>query len=165
MRKLNPVSVAIPLLCLAALSWSSPASAQNVPFKVYITELWQLDESVDPGIGLIGDYYAKVTINGVEINNRGACDDTTTTGILVPLQLFKNFSAISQCNGFQTPWVFKMNVPANQPVHMKIEIWDSDLAFDDHGNARPGDGDDVDLVVDPSTGIWTSSVLRLQLAE
>ena len=43
------------------MCWSSPASAQNqtVPFKVYITELWQLDDNMDPLIGAIADFYAK----------------------------------------------------------------------------------------------------------
>src|SRR5262245_6753600 len=103
MRMMNRVSVLVCVLFLAALSWATPAAAGDVPFKVYITELWQLDAGVDPGLGFIGDYYAKITVNGVDINNRGACSDETSTGIIVPLQLFKNFSAIPECNGFATP--------------------------------------------------------------
>jgi len=59
MKRSKPVCGAIVLLFLAVLAWSSPAGAQTVPFKVYITELWQLDTNVDPVIGVIGDYYAQ----------------------------------------------------------------------------------------------------------
>ena len=75
MKTLTTAFVAGVAVCLAGLTWVSPAAAQDVPFKVYITELWQLDAGVDPGLGFMGDYYAKVTINGVEQNNSGACDD------------------------------------------------------------------------------------------
>jgi hypothetical protein len=91
-------SIVILFLCLAAMSMSSSAGAQTVPFKVYITALWQLDTNVDPVIGVIGDYYAIVTINGVQMSNKqgsdGACNDETSTGILVPFQLFNYFNAI-----------------------------------------------------------------------
>ena len=134
MRTLKDFKKAIPLLCLWALAWSSPAQAQTVPFKVFITELWQLDVGVDPGIGLIGDYYAKVTINGVEQNNSGACDDgLSPAGIIVPLQLFKNFTKISECKA-KTPWVFSQQVPVGQPVHVRIQIFDSDLVSDDEAD-------------------------------
>ena len=156
MRTLNRVSIAA-MLCLTALSWSSPADAQTVPFKVYITELWQLDANVDPGLGYIGDYFAKVTINGVAQDNEGACDDTTSGGIITPFQLFKNFNAISEC-GKRTPWVFTQQVPAGQTVHVKIQLFDDDLAFDDEGDAKPGDGSALEFDVNPSTGQWSGDV-------
>ena len=68
---------------------------------------------VDQGLGYMGDYYARVTIIGVEHSNGGACDDSTSTGILVPFQLFKNFSKTSDCSA-RTPWVFTQQVPAGQ---------------------------------------------------
>src|SRR4051794_30570379 len=101
MNLLNLRVSVILFLALVALALSSPVGAQTVPFKVYITELWQLDTGVDPGLGLIGDYYAVVTINGVQMSNKqggdGACNDESTGGILVPFQLFKYFDAIPQC--------------------------------------------------------------------
>src|SRR5580765_6318679 len=121
MRTLKKVLKTIPLLFLSALAWSSPATAQTVPFKVFITELWQLDVGVDPGLGLIGDYYAKITINGVEHSNQGACDDGfSPNGIIVPLRLFKNFDKISECSA-KTPWVFSQQVPVGQTVHVRIQ--------------------------------------------
>ncbi len=133
---------------------SPAAAAENVPFKVYITELWQLDATVDPGAGLIADYYAKVTINGLTQDNNGACNDESLTGISVPLQMFKNFNRIPQCKA-PTPWVFSQQVPAGQPVYVTIEIWDTDTVFDDQADAKPGDGLAVELVVDPVTGKWS----------
>lgn len=155
-KNIISISVFIAVLTLSWVIGSSPAIAQDVSCKVLITELWQLDSGVDPGLGYIGDYYAKVWINGVEQNNNGACNDETSTGILVPFQLFKNFSRISECSA-KTPWVFSRQVPAGQPVHVKIEIWDSDLQFDDPADAKPGDGDSIELDVDPVTGKWTGA--------
>jgi uncharacterized repeat protein (TIGR01451 family) len=152
-KKLTVFPVAALLLLVLA---PSAAVAQNVPFKVYITELWQLDDGVDPFLGYMGDYYAKVTINGATHSNNGACDDETSTGILVPFQLFKNFSRVSDC-GSKTPWIFTEQVPAGQLVHVKIEIWDTDAAFDDPGDAMPGSGDSIELDVDPLTGKWSGA--------
>ena len=157
MRTLNRCAIAICLCGLVALALPSGAAAQNVPFKVFITELWQLDAGVDPVLGLIGDYYAKVTINGVEQSNSGACDDGSSTGILVPLQLFKNFNAASAC-GAKTPWMFTRDVPAGQPVTVRIQIFDSDAAFDDEADARPGSGNSVNITIDPATGQWSGDV-------
>jgi len=155
--------VIIPFLCLVALMSASPALAQNqtVPFKVYITELWQLDINQDIGIGVIGDWYARVTINGVEQDNKqggdGACDDTTSTGLIVPLQLFKNFKRIPECQ-VRTPWVFSQQVPAGQPVHVKIQVFDTDTIFDDEGDLKVGDGDAIEFDVDPATGKWNGDI-------
>ena len=160
-KTLKSTVLAIPVLCLAALVWSSPADAQTVPFKVFITELWQLDTNVDPGIGAIGDYYAKVTINGVEQDNKGACSDETSTGILVPFRLFKNFDKIPEC-GAKTPWVFSQQVPVGQAVHVRIQIFDEDLVFDDEADLKVGDGNAIDLDVNPITGLWTGDVASPQ---
>jgi hypothetical protein len=120
--------------------------------------LWQLDAGVDPVAGYMADYYAKITVNGIDINNSGACDEETSSGIIVPFQLFKNFDAVSECSGFKTPWVFTFKVPANQPVHVKIEIFDSDSFFDDDADLKPGDGDDINLDIDPVTGHWSGDI-------
>src|SRR5262245_34374429 len=143
MKAVKPAVILV--LCLASLTWSAPARAQNstVPFKVYITELWQLDDGMDPVIGVIADFYAKVTINGVEQSNQqgdeGACDSTTSTGILVPFRMFKNFDRISECK-VRTPWTFTQNVPAGQSVHVKIQIFDKDTFSDDEADLKEGEG-------------------------
>jgi len=161
-KKLKPALLAIPLVCLTALTSASPANAQTVPFKVFITELWQLDTGVDLGIGLIGDYYAKVTINGVEQSNQGACDDgLSPNGIIVPLQLFKNFTKISECSA-KTPWVFSQQVTVGQPVHVRIQIFDSDLISDDEADLKVGDGNAINLEVNPLTGLWTGDIASPQ---
>jgi uncharacterized repeat protein (TIGR01451 family) len=151
-------AVAAGLLLLAAIAWAAPAEAQTVPFKVFITELWQLDTGVDPGIGLIGDYYAKVTINGVQASGGGSCNDESTTGMIVPFQLFKNLSRIPEC-GSPTPWVFSRDVPAGQTVHVKIQLFDSDLVFDDEADLKFGEGSAIEMDVNPTTGQWTGDVV------
>ena len=158
MRTLRQLPLLMAFLTMAALSWAAPASAADVPFKVYITELWQLDDNMDPGVGVIADFFAKVFVNGTEINNFGACDDSTSTGILVPFRMFKYFDAISQCSAFRTPWVFTYTVPAGQPVHVKIQIFDADFILHDHADLKPGDGDDIEFDVDPVTGKWSGDV-------
>lgn len=138
---------------LATVAWPASAAAQTVPFKVFITELWQLDDGVDPGLGFMGDYYAKVTINGVAQENDGACDDPSSGGIIVPYQVFKNFKADSDC-GARTPWAFTKMVDRNQDVTVRIQIFDSDLSFDDEGDAKPGSGDAVEFTVSATDGKW-----------
>ena len=157
MRMRNRGAIAALALCLAALAWPSGAAAQTAPFKVHITELTQLD-NIDPGLGYIGDFYAKVTINGVEQSNKGACDDTTSTGIVTPFNLFKNFQAINECRHAKTPWVFTLEVPTNQPVTVKIQIIDDDLGFDDEADLKPGDGKSINLVVNPANAQWTGDL-------
>jgi uncharacterized repeat protein (TIGR01451 family) len=148
------ISAVTALACLVCLFAAPPALAQNVPFKVYITKLVQLDSGVDPGLGYLGDYYAKVTINGVEQSNPGACNEETSSGIIVPYELFDNFSADGNCSA-RTPWAFSRLVPPGQTVHVKIQIVDSDLAFDDDADAKPGSGYAVEFDVDPVTGKWS----------
>jgi hypothetical protein len=162
MKSVKSVSAAIFLLCLI-LPWSSSplAQPQTVPFKLYITELWQLDVNQDIGIGVIADFYAKVTINGAELDNKqggdGACDDETSTGLVVPLRLFRNFDAISDCH-VKTPWAFSRQVPVGQPVHVKIQIFDTDTIFDDEADLKVNDGDAIEFDVDPATGKWNGDI-------
>ncbi|HXZ80247.1 MAG TPA: hypothetical protein VEG30_09980 [Terriglobales bacterium] len=150
--------------CAALMTLSSKASAQNVPFKVYITGLTQLDTGFDPIDGPIADFYAKVTINGVQQDNKngsGACNDGNGLGgIIVPFPLFNWFQKISECN-LPTPWVFTQMVPAGQPVHVHIEIWDFDsLTGDDQADIKVGPGNALDFVVDPSVdgGKWGGDI-------
>ena len=163
MKGLKPASIAISLLTLAVAMRASPARAQppTVPFKLYLTELWQLDINQDIGIGVIGDFYANVTINGVGQSNKqggdGACDDTTSTGLIVPLMLFRNFDRITDCH-VKTPWAFSQQVPAGQPVHVKIQIFDTDAIFDDEADLKVGDGDAIEFDVDPATGKWSGDI-------
>jgi len=128
---------------------------------VYITELWQLDINQDIGLGVIGDFYARVTINGVEQDNKqggdGACNDETSTGLIVPMQLFKNFKKIPECQ-VRTPWTFSRSVPAGQPVHVKIQVFDTDAIFDDEADLKVGDGDAIEFDVDPATGKWSGDI-------
>src|SRR5262245_64514001 len=107
--------IAVPLVCLAILlSPSHPAAQpQMVPFKVFITELWQLDILQDVVLGGIGDFYAKITINGVEHSNKGACRDDLLDNSVIPMLIFKNFGAIDACKA-KTPWAFTQHVPAGQ---------------------------------------------------
>ena len=158
-------SFGVLLACAAALAGPSTLAAQNVPFKVYITGLTQLDAGFDPVDGPIADFYAKVTINGVQQDNKngsGACNDGDTlfSGILVPYQLFNWFDKDPVCS-LPTPWVFTQMVPAGQAVHVHIEIWDYDTLFsDDQADIKIGDGNSLDFTVDPNVngGKWGGDI-------
>jgi hypothetical protein len=146
-------------VAVVVLAWTTSAQAQTqtVPFKVYITELWQLDTNVDPVVGVIGDYYARVTINGVSHDNKGACRDGLTSGLVVPFRLFSYFDRIAECSA-RTPWLFTQDVPAGQKVHVKIQVFDEDDLFDDEADLLIGDGNAIDVDVDPATGQWSGDV-------
>jgi uncharacterized repeat protein (TIGR01451 family) len=147
------------------MMWPSKAAAQNVPFKVYITGLTQLDSGIDPLDGPIGDFYARVTINGVQQDNKngsGACNDGNgiDTVLLVPAPIFIWFSKIPECS-VATPWVFTQMVPAGQPVQVHIEIWDFDsLTSDDQMDIKIGPGNTLDFTVDPNVngGKWGGDI-------
>ena len=102
-----------------------------------------------------------MTINGVGQSSKqggdGACDDTTSTGLIVPLRLFRNFDRIPDCH-VKTPWAFSQQVPAGQPVHVKIQIFDTDAIFDDEADLKVGDGDAIEFDVDPATGKWSGDI-------
>jgi uncharacterized repeat protein (TIGR01451 family) len=50
-------------------------------------------------------------------------------------------------------------VPAGQPVHVNIDIFDADLISDDEADAKVGPGNSINLVVDPSTGgKWSGDI-------
>lgn len=146
-------------ILLATILWpaaTTQAQTKMVPFKVYVTELWQLD-SIDPVVGFIGDYYARVTINGVSHDNKGACRDGLVTGIVLPFRLFSYFTSIPQCTA-RTPWLFTQLVPADEPVHVKIQIFDEDSLSDDEADLLIGDGNAIDIDVSPTNGQWTGDV-------
>lgn len=154
MKTLSRPPVLVLLLVFAALCWPARAGAQTVPFKVYLTKLVQLDAGVDPVLGLLGDYYAKVTIDGMEQDNRGACDGPDVNGLIVPFELFEYFGAESHC-GARTPWVFTRMLTPDHVVHVAIQIYDEDAVFDDEADAIPGPNKGFNLYVDPSSGQWT----------
>ena len=82
---------------------------------------------------------------------------TTSTGLIVPLMLFRNFDRIPDCH-VKTPWAFSQQVPAGQPVHVKIQIFDTDAIFDDEADLKVGDGDAIEFDVDPATGKWSGDI-------
>ena len=61
----------------------------------------------------------------------------------MPFTLFDNFNAIPECSAFATPWVFRWKVPAGQPVHVTIQIFDEDTFFDDEADLKPGSGNAI----------------------
>ena len=162
MKTLKSTVLAIPLLCLSALAWSSPADAQTVPFKVFITELWQLDDERRSG----DRRHRRLLRQGDDQRRRtgqqgGLQRWDVTTGIIVPFQLFKNFNKIPECSA-KTPWVFSQQVPVGQPVHVRIQIFDEDLVFDDEADLKVGDGNAINLDVNPVNGLWTGDVASPQ---
>ena len=53
-------------------------------------------------------------------------------------------------------------MPVGQPVHVRIQIFDEDLEFDDEADLKVGDGNSINLEVDPVNGLWTGDVASPQ---
>lgn len=152
MRRTHPIRSL--LAAAAALLAPAGALAQPASFKVMITELQQLGPSFDL-TGAIGDFYARVSIDGVTTDNSPSCSNQFS-GALVPLLMFRNFFHSPDC--FRTtPWIFTRELtPGTDPVPVTITILDSDSASaDDTADAKRGPGSTVSLMVDPATGQWS----------
>ena len=102
------------LIAAAALLAPAGAQAQPAPFKVLITELYQLGPSFDL-TGAVGDFYARVSIDGVVFDSDPSCSNSFS-GALVPLLMFRNFSRGPDCFRV-TPWMFTRELtPGTDPV-------------------------------------------------
>ena len=139
-------SILFTALFLPIASPARPALAATRPVTLTINELDQLG-SFDPTT--LGDFYAKVTINGNE-------QDTSEIDFTNPFDGF----IIPTGNLLPSPWVVTQNVPSDAvtvPVH--IEIWDSDFPDgDDQADINPGAGQAIDLEVNMATGKWSGDV-------
>lgn len=138
-----------------AISSATPPPPTSAPFKVMITELVQLDSGID-GNASAGDYFAVVKINGDEFP-RKSCDDSQgwLGGNVAPQTIFENFTTVfGDCD--QTPWIFTKEIDnLSDPVEISISIRDDDPGFDDQTDAKPGDGQKINLTVDPLTMRWS----------
>jgi uncharacterized repeat protein (TIGR01451 family) len=126
---------------------ASPALAATTPVTVTIWDLEQTGGNFDTTT--LGDFYAKVTINGNEHQTDEIDFTNPFDGYIIPTS-----------NLLPGPWVVTENVPSDAlsvPVH--IEVWDSDLIDpDDRADINPGPKEVVDLEVDMATGKWTGDV-------
>jgi uncharacterized repeat protein (TIGR01451 family) len=138
-------SILFAALLLQIASPASPALAATGPVTVTINYLGQLG---DLDVATRGDFYAEVTINGVELST-SALDFGFPDSYIIPTgQLLSS------------PWVLTRDVPDDAvTVPVRFEIWDSDWPDDDDiADAAPESADAIDLEVNMTTGKWTGTV-------
>jgi uncharacterized repeat protein (TIGR01451 family) len=133
------------LVIAILLSFASPAMAGTRPVTLTI---WYLEQLGDLDVATRGDFYAEVSINGVE-QSTSALDFGFPDSYIIPTG-----------NLLSSPWVLSRDVPDDAiTVPVRIEVWDSDWPDDDdHADAREGSGDDINLEVDVTTGKWTGDI-------
>lgn len=145
---LRPVSgrlLALILLTVIFLSFVTPALAATRPVTVTI---WKLEQLGDLDVATLGDFYAEVSINGVQ-QSTPALDFSFPDGYIIPTG-----------NLLSSPWVLSRDVPDDAiTVPVLIEVWESDWPDgDDHADAKEGSGDDISLTVNVLTGKWTGDI-------
>lgn len=154
---------------LACLLLPSTAAAQvMVPVVVRITELVQLNHDQDPGafgIGQsLGDFYAKVSINGTTLDNfPDRCDnppaDFPANNVFdVPYVFFSETGPFVDSSCRNVPWTFTVDVPLEtllfnpDGIDVVIRILDDDSGL--------GGDDDLTATVTlkvPFGGRWTGT--------
>ncbi len=135
------------LLVVFSLASPPPAQAATVPITVYISYLEQIGDDFDTVT--LGDFYARITINGV-VETSPTLDFTDPfEGYIIPTG-----------NLLASPWAITVNVPDPGPtVQMFIEIVDDDWPDpNDEADIDPGTGEGIDLSLDLATGKWTGDV-------
>lgn len=131
----------------AASLYPAVSRAQTQPVIMRITQIEQLGDDFD--VASLGDFYAKVTINGTTQETSGFSFDG---GFIVPSgPLIPN-----------PPWILTQEVPLSlTTVPIRIAIFDSDgllTGDDDQADLNPGSSKVVDLVLDLRTGRWSGDV-------
>jgi len=125
--------------------------AQTKPVTVSITQVEQIGDDLD--FTSLGDFYAKVTIDGTTQDTRDKRFSFDDTGFIVPSgPLIPN-----------PAWVLTKDVPStSSSVSVRIEILDDDgvlTGSDDQLDINPASGKGViDIVVDLTTGKWSGDV-------
>lgn len=145
LSRLSRQLLALGLLTVIFLSFVTPALAATRPVTVTI---WYLEQLGDLDVATRGDFYAEVSINGVQ-QSTPALDFGFPDSYIVPTG-----------NLLSSPWVLTRDVPEDAiTVPVLIEIWDSDWPDpDDHADAKEGPGDDIYLEVNIATGKWTGDI-------
>lgn len=120
-------------------------------------QLTQFSSDIDGGIldGPVGDFYAKVTINGVMQTTE---DDRYDYGFELGTGFFFPFTLRPFID--KPGWVIDADVSGVDPVIVAVEIWDQDdTSGDDQADLSPGAGRTLNLVVDPATGLWSGDAV------
>ena len=135
------------LLVVFSLASPMPVQAATVPITVYISYLEQIGDDLD--LTTLGDFYARITINGVIETSPTLDFSDPFGGYIVPTG-----------NLLSEPWAITVNVPNPGPtVQMFIEIVDDDWPDpNDEADIDPGTGEGLDLTLDMTTGKWTGDV-------
>ena len=155
------------LICLLLPS-TAAAQPTTIPVTVRITELVQLNHDQDPGLAGIGqslgDFYAKVSINGTTLDNRpDRCDnppaDFPGNNVFdVPYVFFSESSPVVDPSCRNVPWTFTVDVPLDtllfnqEGIDVVIRIFDEDSGL--------GGDDDLTATVTlkvPFGGRWTGT--------
>jgi uncharacterized repeat protein (TIGR01451 family) len=134
---------------IATIFFPTVSGAQTQPVIVRITQIEQLGDDFD--VASLGDFYAKVTIDGTTQETSGFSFDggfIVPSGPLIP----------------DPPWVLTQDVPLGlTSVPVRIEILDSDgllTGDDDQADLNPlGSKNVLDLEVDLLTGRWSGDVV------
>ena len=157
------------IVLLACLLLPSIAAAQvMVPVTVRITELVQLNHDQDPGLAGIGqslgDFYARVSINGTTIGNisdrcnNPPADFPANNVFDVPYVFFSETSPLIDPSCRNVPWTFTVDVPLDtllfnpDGIDVVIRIFDDDSGL--------GGDDDLTSTVTlkvPFGGRWTGT--------
>ena len=134
------------LLAAASLASPPPVRAQTVPITITIPYLWQIG---DLDLTTLGDFYARITINGV-------VETSPTKDYTNPFEGYIRPTG----NLLDDTWVVVVNVPDPGPtVQMFIEIVDDDFPDpNDEADIDPGTGEGLDLTLDLATGKWTGDI-------
>jgi len=134
------------LLAAASLASPPPVKAQTVPITITIPYLWQIG---DLDLTTLGDFYARITINGV-------VETSPTKDYTNPFEGYIRPTG----NLLDDTWVVVVNVPDPGPtVQMFIEIVDDDFPDpNDEADIDPGTGEGLDLTLDLATGTWTGDI-------
>src|SRR5687768_598238 len=104
--------VVLILLIAVLLSFVRSAMAATRPVTLTI---WYLEQYGDLDVTTRGDFYAEVSINGVE-QSTSALDFGPPDGYIIPTG-----------NLLSSPWVLSRDVPDDAiTVPVRIQIWDSD---------------------------------------
>jgi hypothetical protein len=133
-----PASFRIAALLACLLAPSIAAAQATVPVVVRVTELVQLNTNQDPVLGLLGDFYAEVTINGHSFSNfDDRCDNPGGGGFLFPYAFFTEDGTVVDPSCHGVPWTFTVDVPLTDllfkplGIEVRIRVKDADLVFDD----------------------------------
>ena len=146
-RRLSMGVASVLLLVSMFLGITPPARAAPQPVTVTISSLRQLGDDFETTS--LGDFYARVTINGTTQDTYDDQLEDLFGGYIIPTG-----------NLMSDPWILTQDVPSELgTINVKLEVLDDDWPDpNDMADINPGSKEVVDLVVDLTTGKWSGDV-------